>query len=63
MIHTEPELLAGVIKNLKNGKKKVIELFSSLAGESVREVTENALRNAGIPWDILIMGFADTGEY
>ena len=30
--------------------------------ESVREVTERALRKAGIPFDMLIMGFADTGR-
>ena len=28
----------------------------------VREVTERALRKAGIPFDMLIMGFADTGR-
>lgn len=63
LIHTEPELLPGVVEKFKEWEVKGnrIVLITGRR-ESVREVTENALRNAGIPWDMLIMGFADTGR-
>ena len=30
--------------------------------ESVREITEATLRDFGIPYDVLLMGYADTGR-
>ena len=63
LIHTEPELLPGVVEKFKEWEVKGnrIVLITGRR-ESVREVTERALRKAGIPFDMLIMGFADTGR-
>ena len=63
LVHKEAKLLPGVKEKfreweVKGGRSVLI----TGRRESVREDTENALRKAGIPFDMLIMGFADTGR-
>lgn len=63
LVHTEAEILPGVLDKFKAWEEKGCRIIL-LTGrrESVREITENALRNAGIPFDVLLMGYADTGR-
>ena len=63
LVTKEPEILPGVAKKFDQWEKKGCRIVLITGRrESVREVTELALRNAGIPFDMLIMGFADTGR-
>ena len=48
-MHTEPELLPGVIEKFKEWEVKGNKNCSITGSVKVLEVTENALRNAGIP--------------
>ena len=63
LVHKEAKLLPGVKEKFREweGKGCRIVLITGRR-ERVREDTENALRKAGIPFDMLIMGFADTGR-
>ena len=63
MIHTEAKILPGVKEKFQAWEVKGCRIVLMTGRrESVREVTETALRKAGIPFDMLIMGFADTGR-
>jgi len=62
MIYGHQEL-PGVVEKLNRWENmgcKIILITGRR--ESLREVTENALVNLGIPFDMLLMGFADTGR-
>ena len=63
LVYREPKLLPGVRKKFQEWEVKGCRIVLITGRrESVREVTERALRKAGIPFDMLIMGFADTGR-
>jgi len=63
VIHKEPVLLPGVAEKFKVWEFKGCRIILITGRrESVREATETALRNAGIPFDVLLMGYADTGR-
>ena len=59
----EPIVLPGVRKKFNQWEMKGCRIvFITGRRESWRQVTEDALRQAAIPFDMLIMGFADTGR-
>jgi len=63
LVHNPPHLLDGVLDKFKEWEMKGCRIVLITGRrESVRQVTEDALRQAGIPFDMLIMGFADTGR-
>ena len=58
--HTE---LPGVIEKLNRWENKGCRIILITGRrESLRKVTEEALIELGIPFDMLLMGFADTGR-
>ena len=58
-----PVLLPGVLKKFNQWEMKGCRIVLITGRrESWRSVTEAALRRAAIPFDVLIMGFADTGR-
>ena len=57
------EILPGVFERMRKWEAqghKIILITGRR--ESVRERTESELRRLGIPWDILLMGYADNGR-
>ena len=63
LVYREAKLLPGVREKFQEWEVKGCRIVLITGRrESVREVTERALRKAGIPFDMLIMGFADTGR-
>ena len=63
LIHNPPKMLPGVLEKFRQWEAKGCRIVLITGRrESHRTVTENALRQAGIPFDMLIMGFADTGR-
>ena len=63
IMEQEHELLPGVLERMRlweaQGHKIVLMTGRR---ESVRERTESELRRLGIPFDILLMGYADSGR-
>ncbi len=63
IMETSHELLPGVLERMKlwetQGHKIVLMTGRR---ESVRERTESELRRLGIPFDVLLMGYADSGR-
>ena len=63
IVQEKPILLSGVVEKFNEWEMQGCRIILITGRrESVREVTEVALRNAGIPFDILLMGYADTGR-
>ena len=63
LVTTDPEILPNVLTKFKQWEEKGCRIVLITGRrESVRQVTENALRQAGIAFDILLMGYADTGR-
>ena len=63
LVHNPPKILDGVLDKFREWEKKGCRIILITGRrESVREVTEDALKQAGIPFDMLIMCFADTGR-
>jgi len=59
----EPELLPNVkerFKKWENAGHRIVLITGRR--ESVRDITEATLVNSGIPFDVLLMGHADTGR-
>jgi phosphoserine phosphatase len=63
IVNNEPEILPGVqeIFNKWEAKGCRIILITGRR-ENLRNITETTLTKYGIPFDILLMGFADTGR-
>ena len=63
IMNTEHELLPGVYKRMRKWEvlgHRIILITGRR--ESIRERTESELRRLGIPFDILLMGYADSGR-
>ena len=59
---TDPRNIGSIIRSALAFNIDGIIVLITGRRESVREVTERELRRNGIPFDMLIMGFADTGR-
>lgn len=61
--HNEHEALPGVISRIREWEKKGHRIILITGRrESVRKRTEEELVRLGIPFDILLMGYADEGR-
>lgn len=57
------EILPGVVKKFNEWEAKGCRIILITGRrENTRKITEEALTKAGIPFDVLLMGFADTGR-
>jgi len=62
MTHTH-SVLPGAVEKLNHWENKGCRIILITGRrESLRKVTEEALISFGIPFDMLLMGFADTGR-
>ena len=63
VIKKKPKLLKGVLERFDHWDERgyCIILITGRR-ESVRDITEATLVNSGIPFDVLLMGHADTGR-
>jgi len=60
--HTHEEL-PGVVEKLNRWENQGCRIILMTGRrESLRKITEDALVDLGIPFDMLLMGFADTGR-
>ena len=63
VIENEHEILPGVFERMRKWEAQGHNIILTTGRrESVRERTESELRRLGIPWDVLLMGYADTGR-
>ena len=63
IMNTEHELLPGVYKRMRKWEVQGHRIILITGRrESIRERTESELRRLGIPFDILLMGYADSGR-
>ena len=63
IVQENPTLLPGVLQKFNEWEMKGCRIILITGRrESLREHTEACLTDFGIPFDILIMGFADTVE-
>lgn len=63
IIHQDHEALPGVVEHMRRWESQGARIILITGRrESVRERTESELRRIGIPFDILLMGYADTGR-
>ena len=63
IMNTEHELLPGVYDRMRKWEAQGHRIILITGRrESVRERTESELRRLGIPFDILLMGYADSGR-
>ena len=63
IVQANPTLLPGVLQKFNEWEMKGCRIILITGRrESLREHTEACLTDFGIPFDILIMGFADTGR-
>ena len=63
LVYKNAKILPGVKEKFQEWEVKGCRIVLITGRrESVREVTERELRRNGIPFDMLIMGFADTGR-
>jgi len=59
----DPMPLPGAIEMMNDWERKGCRIILITGRrESLREITENHLTNCGIPFDVLLMGYADTGR-
>jgi hypothetical protein len=63
IIATDHEILPGVVEKFRQWES-VGHRIILITGrrESVRQRTEDELRRLGIPFDVLLMGYADSGR-
>ena len=63
-VYNEPHVpLPGIVEKLRNWEVKGCRIVLMTGRrESERKRTESELNRIGIPYDMLIMGFADTGR-
>jgi hypothetical protein len=63
IMDTPHVVLPGVVEKLREWESRGDNIILITGRrESVRERTETELRRLGIPWDVLLMGYADTGR-
>ena len=63
IVSKEHKLLPGVLERMRSWEIKGHRIILITGRrESVRERTESELRRLGIPFDILLMGYADSGR-
>ena len=63
IISEEPILLPGVVEKFNEWEMKGCRIILITGRrESLREHTEACLTECGIPFDVLLMGYADTGR-
>ena len=63
IVNKEHELLPGVYDRMRKWEAQGHRIIIITGRrESVRERTESELRRLGIPFDILLMGYADSGR-
>ena len=63
IVNEEPILLPGVVKQFNEWEMQGCKIILITGRrESLREHTEACLTDCGIPFDILLMGYADTGR-
>ena len=63
IMKTQHELLPGVYDRMRKWEAQGHRIIIITGRrESVRERTESELRRLGIPFDILLMGYADSGR-
>jgi len=63
IIHQDHEALPGVVEHMRRWESQGARIILITGRrESVRERTESELRRIGIPFDVLLMGYADTGR-
>ena len=63
IMNTEHELLPGVYKRMRKWEVQGHRIILITGRrESIRERTESELRRLGIPFDMLLMGYADSGR-
>ena len=59
----DPQILPGVLEKFTEWEMAGCRIILITGRrESVREITEATLRDFGIPYDVLLMGYADTGR-
>ena len=64
IVNKDHELLPGVYDRMRKWEAQGHRIILITGRrESVRERTESELRRLGIPFDILLMGYADSGRY
>ena len=63
IVSEDHKLLPGVLERMRRWEMKGHRIILITGRrESVRERTESELRRLGIPFDILLMGYADSGR-
>ena len=63
IVSKEHKLLPGVLERMKSWEAQGHNIILITGRrESVRERTESELRRLGIPFDVLLMGYADGGR-
>tara|TARA_B110000238_G_scaffold85209_1_gene93683 strand:- start:955 stop:1317 length:363 start_codon:yes stop_codon:yes gene_type:complete len=63
IVATKAEILPGVVDTFNRWEMKGCRIILITGRrENVREITEAELTEHGIPFDILLMGYADTGR-
>lgn len=63
LVNVNPEMLPGVLDKFTEWEMKGCRIILITGRrESVRDITEATLKEFGIPYDVLLMGYADTGR-
>ena len=63
IVNEDPILLPGVVEQFHEWEMKGCRIILITGRrESLREYTEACLTDFGIPFDVLLMGYADTGR-
>ena len=63
IVNEDPILLPGVVEQFNEWEMKGCKIILITGRrESLREYTEACLTDFGIPFDVLLMGYADTGR-
>ena len=63
IVNTDHKILPGVVKKMRDWEAQGHRIILITGRrESVRERTESELRRLGIPFDMLLMGYADSGR-
>ena len=63
IVSEEHKLLPGVLERMRRWEMKGHRIILITGRrESVRERTESELRRLGVPFDMLLMGYADSGR-
>ena len=63
IVNEDPEILPGVVEQFNKWEMQGCRIIIITGRrESLREYTEACLTDYGIPFDVLLMGYADTGR-